>query len=189
MNFDSDYFDLAIGLAVVFFLASLVVSGLNEAFAWLFRRRAKFLWAWLYELVSTTNELTWKPKDRRPTTQGGGGAPGSPSDVTSRLVGALGPVSPTGAKDKQTTIKHIPPSSLAQAFLEVFSDLGREKLATNLPALLSGDEAERSGGAVALGALLARPPDRPAAAVRDVFKAFAEAHAPADADVDANAAA
>src|SRR5262249_48661120 len=51
VSFDSDYIDLAIGLAVVFLLASLVVSGLNEACAWLFRRRAKFLWAWLYNLV------------------------------------------------------------------------------------------------------------------------------------------
>jgi hypothetical protein len=189
VSFDSDYLDLAIGLAVVFFLASLVVSGLNEAFAWLLRRRAKFLWAWLYDLVSTTSELTWKPKDKRPTTQGESGAPGSPADVISRLFGALGPVSPTGAKDKKTTIKHIPPSSLAQAFLEVFSDLGREKLATNLPALLSADETERKAGAAALGALLARPPDRPAAAVTDVFSAFAEASAAADADGDAKAAA
>ena len=28
-------------------------------------------------------------------------------------------------RPKRTTIKHIPPPSLAQAFLEVFADLGR----------------------------------------------------------------
>ena len=82
MSVDSDYLDLAIGLAVVFFLASLVVSGLNEAFAWLTRRRAKFLWAWLYNLVSTTNDLSWKPGDLRPGGTGAPHASGSPADIT-----------------------------------------------------------------------------------------------------------
>jgi hypothetical protein len=211
MSFESDYLDLAIGLAVVFFLASLVVSGLNEALAWLLRRRAKFLWAWLYDLVSDDAELTWKPKDVRPATSGAGGGPGAPPTsgvgggtatpatdgagggpalpalVTSRLLRALGPVSPTDAKKQHTTIKHIPPSSLAQAFLEVLGDLGRETLARDLPALLSAEDAERRRGAEALGALLARPPDRPAADVQDAFRAFADANASADQDVRAGA--
>ena len=39
--FRSEYIDLAIGLAVVFFLTSLVVSGLNEGLQWTFRVRCQ----------------------------------------------------------------------------------------------------------------------------------------------------
>jgi hypothetical protein len=179
VSFDSDYLDLAIGLAVVFFLASLVVSGLNEGVAWVFRRRAKFLWAWLYDLVSPDRGLSWKPKDRRPAP-GAAAAAGSPEAITRDLLHALAPVNPTGARDARTTIKHVPPSSLAQAFLEVFGDLGRTELARDLPGLLDQNPGTRRKAATRLGDLLAWPPARAAAQVTDAFATFADARASDD---------
>src|SRR5215213_3592697 len=82
MGIRSDYLDLAIGLAVVFFLTSLLVSGLNEGLQWAFRVRSKFLWAYLYDLVDPTRQKIlprrwgifhlWRPGlDPRPTVQPG----------------------------------------------------------------------------------------------------------------------
>ena len=51
-NVDSVYIDLAIGMAVAFFLLSLVPSGLNEALAFVTRIRSKFLWAYLNQLFT-----------------------------------------------------------------------------------------------------------------------------------------
>ena len=52
VQFSSDYIDLAIGLAAVFFLASLVVSALADGIQWPLRVRSKFLWAYLHDLTS-----------------------------------------------------------------------------------------------------------------------------------------
>jgi hypothetical protein len=46
-NVDAVYIDLAVGLAVAFFLLSLAPSALNEAVAFVTRIRSKFLWAYL----------------------------------------------------------------------------------------------------------------------------------------------
>jgi hypothetical protein len=63
---DSDYIDLALAMAVVFFLSSLVVSGLNEGLQLLTRVRSKFLWAYLYELTTPEPERTRKGLPRGP---------------------------------------------------------------------------------------------------------------------------
>ena len=51
-NLDSVYIDLAIGMAVAFFLLSLIPSGLNEALAFVTRIRSKFLWAYINQLFT-----------------------------------------------------------------------------------------------------------------------------------------
>src|SRR5215218_10473226 len=73
----SEYLDLVVGLAVVFFLTSLVVSGLNEALQWATRIRPKFLWAFLHDLTDPTRTKAlprgrlgilrlWRRDDKRP---------------------------------------------------------------------------------------------------------------------------
>src|SRR5262245_24174332 len=78
--FQSDYIDLAISVAVVFFLSSLVVSGLNEGLAWATRIRSKFLWSYLHDLCDPSRiktlprgfaglvSFTTPRQDRRPLT-------------------------------------------------------------------------------------------------------------------------
>jgi hypothetical protein len=46
------YLDVAIGVAVAFFLLSLLPSGINEAVAFVTRVRSKFLWAYLNQLFT-----------------------------------------------------------------------------------------------------------------------------------------
>jgi hypothetical protein len=52
MGIRSEYLDLAIAMSTVFFLASLAVSGLQEAVQFPLRVRSKFLWAYLHDLVT-----------------------------------------------------------------------------------------------------------------------------------------
>lgn len=63
---DSLYLDLAIGLAVAFFLLSLLASGVNELIVRVLGVRAKFLWASLRDLLDKP------PVDRRARTPLGG---------------------------------------------------------------------------------------------------------------------
>ena len=50
----SEILDVAIGLVLVWFLLSIAVSGINEAFSWLTRMRAKQLWRTLAGIVDST---------------------------------------------------------------------------------------------------------------------------------------
>jgi hypothetical protein len=50
--FQNDLLDLAIGLVFVWFILSLVISVVNEAFVLVFRVRAKHLWLGIGRLVS-----------------------------------------------------------------------------------------------------------------------------------------
>ena len=186
MGIRSDYIDLAIGLAVVFFLSSLVVSGLNEGLQWFFRVRPKFLWAYLYDLVDSSRGkeeggrmlprgfggvlgLWGRANDRRPTatSEGAASAPSSseppaapdgqepdartiaPDRITAGVAHALDPLDAPqltrlgGAK--KTTIQTVPPGSLAQAFIEYFADLGKERVVEQLVAIA---KIRRGGGAV-----------------------------------------
>jgi len=145
MGIHSDYLDVAIGLVVVFFLASLIVSGVNEGIQWLSRGRAKFLWAYLFNLVR--NDASEKPRarvrsvgpsDKRPDVveQADLGASASPEfgsanpdKVVTAVREALAPIDPQGKAAKATKIKSIPAATLAQAWLEVFADVGRSDLA------------------------------------------------------------
>ena len=47
----SVYIELAIGLVIAFFLLSLLVSGVNEGINRVLGIRAKFLWAYLGDLI------------------------------------------------------------------------------------------------------------------------------------------
>jgi hypothetical protein len=209
--FQSDYIDLAISVAVVFFLSSLVVSGLNEAVAWATRIRSKFLWSYLHDLCDPSRiktlprgfaglvSFTTPKRDQRPltvpigtftppllepkrpasATEAGATAPPPAArpeptvDVTNflqHLARALDPLdvpqtnvknmaatteqvdqaeqvradAATGrpstrsvapaARDK-TSVQHVPPGSLAQAFLEVFAEVGKEQLIDALTEL------------------------------------------------------
>ena len=156
----SDYFDLAVGLAVVLFLGGLVVSGLNEGIGWLTRVRAKFLWAYLHDLFDTrTNRALprgrlgitrlWNPaNDMRP--RAGGGSVTVDADVVpaadwlARLAYALDPVDApelvSRGDEVRTAIKHVPPSSLAQAALEVFADIGRQEVTSAIGVIVGADE-------------------------------------------------
>ena len=224
MVFDSDYLELAIGLAVVFFLVSMVVSGLNEGLQWMARVRAKFLWAYLHDLADPAHGkmlpppkvgvlgLWRKQRDCRPRpraalgaepvpvpasqqqgkplrwlwngavalVRGAGGlvrglwqlvsrgsrwlvqglwgarpaplpsadtgAVGSgalePDVVLWHLARSLDPIDPTEQvgmgkeSTKKTTIKNVPPPSLAQAFLEVFAEVGKTNLSDAVAAMV-----------------------------------------------------
>ncbi len=188
MNIKSEYLDLAIAMAVVFFLASLVVSGLNELVQWALRIRAKFLWAFLHDLIDKEGDkalpagkagianLQGRGNDKRPTVRSRkssgpaqsraetrpllarswAGLPtpppvspatpaadpaAAPEPSTSgqpahflQLVGlALDPIDApqlTGRNnnEQRSGISHVPPTSLAQAFLEVFAEVGRTRV-------------------------------------------------------------
>ena len=152
----SDYLDLAIGLAVVFFLAGMLVSGVNEGISWMTRVRSKFLWAYLYDLFDQRAERAlprgrlgivklWGGRnDRRP--EAGGSTITVPTDCVEagdwlkRVAYALDPIDApqlTSRSNKTlTTIKSVPPASLAQALLEVFSDVGRQEVTRPIRTVL-----------------------------------------------------
>jgi len=165
----SEYLDLAAGVAVIFFLCSLAVSGLNEGLNWLTRVRAKFLWAYMHDLFDPRDDPTrgkalprgfggiihlWRRNDVRPVAGGEvqhetvSGPIDSPAWLA-KLAHALNPIdapplSP-GIKKKgnKTTIKSVPPKSLAQAMLDVFADVGRHDLETAFAVILNSAANER----------------------------------------------
>ena len=152
----SDYLDLAIGLAVVFFLAGMLVSGLNEGISWITRVRSKFLWAYLYDLFDKRADralprgrlgiikLWGNRNDRRP--EAGGSTITVPTDCVEasewlkRVAYALDPIDApqlmSRANKTLTAIKSVPPASLAQAFLEVFADVGRQEVTRPIRTVL-----------------------------------------------------
>ena len=158
--FHSPYLDLATGLAVIFFLCSLVVSGLNEGLNWITRVRAKFLWAYLHDLFDSERgkalprgfgaiaNLWGARNDKRPSSGGDANVPTSgvveASAWLSRLAYALDPIDApplrTSAKSAKasnlTTIKNVPAASLAQALVEVFSDVGRQEIESAITVIL-----------------------------------------------------
>lgn len=152
----SDYLDLAVGLAVVFFLAGMLVSGLNEGISWMTRVRSKFLWAYLYDLFDKRSDralprgrlgiikLWGNRNDRRP--EAGGSMITVPSDNLEagewlkRVAYALDPIDAPQLMARSnktlTAIKSVPPASLAQAFLEVFADVGRQEVTRPIKTVL-----------------------------------------------------
>ena len=176
--FRSEYIDLAIGLAVVFFLTSLIVSGLNEGLQWTFRVRSKFLWSYLFDLADPKRTKTlprgllgiahlWNKKnDKRPEVREhedgavvAGGAV-EPNKMIKRVANALDPldVPDVAGKEgqKKTTIQNVPAGSLAQAFLEVFADIGKERIADDL-LMLGEDYGTATDKAALLRPMVARP--------------------------------
>jgi hypothetical protein len=158
----SDYLDLAIGLAVVFFLAGMLVSGLNEGISWMTRVRSKFLWAYLYDLFDKRADralprgrlgiikLWGNRNDRRPAA--GGSKISVPTDCVEagewlkRVAYALDPIDApqlmSRANKTLTAIKSVPPASLAQAFLEVFADIGRQEVTRPIRTVLDRHATE-----------------------------------------------
>ena len=159
----SEYLDLAVGLAVVFFLCSLVVSGLNEGLNWMTRVRSKFLWAYLYDLFGNGEKKLprgylgianlWRKKnDPRPAA--GGGTESTPlvagqsRPASSWLDGLARSLNPIDAPELQkvdelpkTTIKSVPPKSLAQAMLDVFADVGRQDVESTVRTILDKESS------------------------------------------------
>jgi hypothetical protein len=152
MGVQNEYLDLLISLATVLFLASLVVSGLHEAIQWPFRVRSKFLWAYLHDLVGRdgTRRLPrgirgitrlWSRKsDVRPTLDHAA-TESSTEHTLQQIAVALDPIGApalfqrrTGTK---TTIQNVPPTSLAQSFVEVMSNGGRRRLADGILGVAS----------------------------------------------------
>lgn len=63
---NSVYIDLAIGMALAFFLLSLVASGLNELMVRVLGVRAKFLWATVRDLLDKPHTADGQPASRTP---------------------------------------------------------------------------------------------------------------------------
>jgi hypothetical protein len=199
MGIHSEYLDLGLGLAVVFFLASLIVSGLNEGFTWATKIRAKFLWAWLHEQMckrvdnrvlsrsrAGTVALVGSRQDVRPRIGADGAVAGVAAagdaaaddalakEVSQRLVVALAPLEAVGKAGARTTIKNVPSTSLVEAFLEVLSDIGRRELATSVFELFPENApAEKVAEAPhRLGSVLAGS-RRSATEIAGIFTAYA----------------
>ena len=198
---DSEYLDLAVGMAVVFFLAGMVVSGLNEGIAWLTRVRAKFLWSYLYDLFDGDRsaralprgrlgitKLWGKRNDKRPAAGGSTialtpGAIGT-TDWLSRVAYALDPIDAPQLLTHAgtlTTIKSVPASSLAQGFLEVFADVGRQEVTRSVGVLLDRN-AEAGEATVAID----RATQLLDAGLKDVRDAFTTFHTQLAATGDAS---
>ena len=191
----SDYLELAIGLAVVFFLGALVVSGLNEGINWLTRVRAKFLWAYLFDLFDDRRGGRALPRgrlgiarmwtsanDKRPRA---GGQPVSvdadsvaAAEWLSRLAYALDPVNCPELTGKPgevlTSIKSVPPASLAQAMLEVFADVGRQ-VVTGAIGVIADSARDQAAVDAAVSLLMRRLEVPPTVDGRAVVAAFRKA--------------
>ena len=171
---DSVYLDWAIGLAVVFFLGGALISGLNEGLNWITRVRAKFLWAYLYDLfnghgkpsalpsgwlgiarlwgtslarrVPFLRKLGWvarlDERDKRPLVGAAITSDDDAQEWVNRLAGSLDPILAKQLFGNRTALKHVPPTSLAQALVEAFADVGREALTETVSTLLRKDATE-----------------------------------------------
>lgn len=158
VSLNNEYLDLVVALATVFLLASLIVSGLNELLQRIARVRAKFLWAYLHDLLKpqVTAKLPkgslgvvrlWRPKnDPRPSLTPAPVAPASdgadPAPAATnleRVADALAPITAPDllwSKTKATTsVQHVPPASLAQALFELFTGEGERRVADQLREL------------------------------------------------------
>lgn len=205
--FRSDYLDLAVGMAVVFFLAGMLVSGLNEGISWMTRVRSKFLWAYLYDLFDARSKRAlprgrlgimklWGGRnDKRP--EAGGSvievASGSVAtgDWLKRVAYALDPIDApqlmmSRTKKMLTSIKSVPPASLAQAFVEVFADVGRQEVTRPIKTVIdhSASPEDLKGSIDRLTRLLdveSANLEKAVAAFRSKLSAIGDAH---DSDLD-----
>jgi hypothetical protein len=57
--------DVALGLAFVFFLLSILVSALTEAVAWLTKQRSRQLDTWLAEAFRGSGDTDWVSEFKR----------------------------------------------------------------------------------------------------------------------------
>lgn len=186
----SPYLDLAIGLAVIFFLCSLVVSGLNEGLNWLTRVRAKFLWAYLHDLFDGNRDkalpqgwggianLWGKRNDVRPDVGTASlGRPTTPADWLHEVVAALDPIDAPqlrrGSKSgpRRTAIHHVPSASLAQAIVEVLTDVGRDDVLHSVATVLDPKTSD-AAAATSISTLAALIDGTAAATVTAAMGAF-----------------
>ncbi|MGD9961093.1 hypothetical protein [Nocardioides sp.] len=141
---NSAYIDLAIGLALAFFLLSLLVSGLNELMVRILGVRAKFLWASLEDLLDRPGERSRTPsgvldivgfsllpsRDRRPSLREFPTVPepraAEPAQLTAALHDRISGIDFGSRKlgfsadrARRTTINQVPPKRLALAVMEV----------------------------------------------------------------------
>jgi hypothetical protein len=121
------------------------------------------------------------PDAARPTTTG--------NPHTAAIARALGPLELPDSRGRRTTVKHIPPSSLAQALLEVLTDVGKSSLASGLEGLAAADEATRVAAARLVAAAVAGP-GRPAGHALALLEPWVAALGnPSRSDDDRDAAA
>jgi hypothetical protein len=167
VSVQSDHLDLAASLVVVFVLASLVVSGLHELLAWATRIRAKVLWAYLHDLTTpdgralpqsasgTLRLMFLAPRSPAPggTRRAGGWATtdvrpragAAEGGVLQDLLETLRPIdSPAAPRrdGRRTTVKTIPPSTLAQSLL----DVAGQPVALGAPGGSTGSGAATGAG-------------------------------------------
>jgi len=135
--FGSTILDVVIGLAFVFFVFSLLVSGINEGVRKILNTRSKVLWASIRRLLDETDDSARRSYDprlpeepRREVTSGLAPA-GSAGDVgvapsnaslfdqfyNHPLISRLDPA----IEGKRSRITHIPPREFARAFVDILA--------------------------------------------------------------------
>jgi hypothetical protein len=130
---DSAILDVVIGLLFVFFVFSLLVSGINEGVRKLLNTRSKVLWASVRRLLD-------EPADATRTRH----SPRLPSEPTRDVVGGVAPAGVADAGDdpllaeqlfnhpliasldpalegRLTRISHIPPREFARAMVDILA--------------------------------------------------------------------
>lgn len=129
---ESAALEVALGIAVVFFLAATVVTAANEAITRFFNVRSKALWATLERLLSTSasaqtkvnlkfsaalagNNDQFRPASGTAAAERAASAPGAVDLLATTSIASLDYV----ADGKRTKIWHIPKDVFAAALLEL----------------------------------------------------------------------
>jgi hypothetical protein len=141
---NSPWIDIAIGVAFVFFVFSVVVSAVNELINWIGQVRSKQLWQALHHLTSADAGFSDRPDtqiksrvfrflyglrdtffrvptgrvDHRPEVRLSGDLTGS-AEFLSMLRSTAALRSLETAIGGRTSIRHIPPETFAAAFQEI----------------------------------------------------------------------
>lgn len=144
---DSVVIDIAIGVALTFFVVSAMVAAVNQWVTHLLQTRSKVLWKALANLLGGegANDFTigffesltgFARTDRRPSVSPT--AEGDPAEIpalltrlaNSPLIAPLGGRRRVGAD--RTVVDHIPPSVFASALIDLAERGGRADLLTHL---------------------------------------------------------
>ena len=133
------YLDVAIGVAVAFFLLSLVPSGINEAVAFVTRVRSKFLWAYLNQLFTRPHVETGDDAGATGRTQGGAvpAADSAAAKARRYVPSTTPPLAPDATSNRDAraaTARRVgggrPPAVVARSAVETVADRRRAREAT-----------------------------------------------------------
>jgi hypothetical protein len=160
---NSTYLELAIGLALAFFLLSLVASGINEAIVRVLGLRGKYLWAYLRDMLDgpsggksrlpadIRDVFLWFPMNKLPT-----------GDTRPQYVDKPPPPAVTDGRTpladrlherlreidrparRRSVISQIPPNRFAVALMEIISDGSQADIRANVDDFLAGLKAVSS---------------------------------------------